>query len=130
MFSREGHPHPSNQYGSTIAALHKQVTEVYDEAMKIDRDLSLHVLNSLTTDPTPRPRVITPLDQEERTNAVNAHAATPMPSPRDLMSKAKKSQSTFSDKAYRISRHRLMQMMPPEHIIRIPSASDEGAAVI
>lgn len=54
-FGRDGHPHPSNQYGETIRALHKQVTEVYDEAMEIDRDLSLHVLDSLTIEPTPRP---------------------------------------------------------------------------
>ena len=35
---------PSNQYGNVISALHRQVTLVYDEAMEIDRDLSLHVL--------------------------------------------------------------------------------------
>ena len=45
------------------------------------------------------------------------------------MYKAKKLQS-FSDKSSRVARHRLMQSLPPEDVIRIHSASDEGAAFI
>ena len=85
----------SNQYGNTISVLHGQVTIVYDEAMEIDRNLSLHVLDSLSTETAPRPGAITPPDKEERVNAVNALAAAPSPPPRDLMNKAKKLQSLW-----------------------------------
>ena len=78
----------------------------------------------------PTPGAITPSDREERTNAVNALAATPMPSLRDLMHKAKKLQSFFSDKTSRIARHRLIPSLASENVIRIYSASDEGAAII
>ena len=37
-----GLPLPANQYCDIISALHRQVTLVYDEAMEIDRNLSLH----------------------------------------------------------------------------------------
>ena len=46
------------------------------------------------------------------------------------MAKAKKLQSLFSDKTSRVARHRLMQSLAPEDVIRIHSASDEGAAII
>ena len=49
-----GLPLPSNQYGDTISALYRQVTLVYDEVMEIDRNLSLHVLDSLPTEPANR----------------------------------------------------------------------------
>ena len=47
-----------------------------------------------------------------------------MRSPRDLMHKAKKLQTS------RVARHRLIQSLVPEDVIRIYSASDEGAAII
>ena len=83
-FNSDGLPLPSNQFADMINTLHGIVSQAYDEAMEIDRDLSLHVLDSLPTEPDPRPGAITPPDKEERTNAVNALAATPLPSPRDL----------------------------------------------
>jgi hypothetical protein len=98
--------------------------------MEIDRNLSLHVLDSLPTEPNPRPGAITPPDKEERTNAVNALAATSLPSPRDLANKSKKLQSLFSDKISRVNRHHLMTRLQPDDVIRIHSASDEGAAII
>jgi len=98
--------------------------------MEIDRNLSLHVLDSLPTEPDPRPGAITPPDKEERTNAVNALAATSLPPPRDLANKPKKLQSLFSDKVSRVNRHNLMERLQPDDIIRIHSASDEGAAII
>jgi len=103
---------------------------VYDEAMEIDRNLSLHVLDSLPTEPDPRPGAITPPDKEERVNAVNALAAAPLFSRRDLMSKAMKLQSLFSDKVSRVNRQKLMQRIESEDVIRIHSTSDEGAAII
>ena len=129
-FDSTGLPLPSNQFGNMINALHEQVTQVYDAAMEIDRDLSLRVLDSLPTEPDPRPGAITPPDKEERVRAVNALAAAPLPSPRDLMNKSKKLQSLFSDKVSRVNRHKQIQRMEPEDIIRIHSASDEGAAII
>ena len=98
--------------------------------MEIDRNLSLHVLDSLPTKPAPRPGAITPPDKEERVNAVNALAAAPLFSLRDLMSKAMKLQSLFSDKVSRVNRQKLMQRIESEDVIRIHSASDEGAAII
>ena len=76
--------------------------------MEIDRDLSLHVLGSLPEEPVPTPGAISPPDREEHTNAVNALAATPMPSPRDLMHRAKKLQLFFSEKTSRVASHKLM----------------------
>ena len=46
------------------------------------------------------------------------------------MSKAKKLQSLFSDEVSRAHRHKLMQGIEPEDVIRIHSVSDEGAAII
>jgi hypothetical protein len=129
-FDREGLPLPSNQFSDMICALHAKVSQTYDDAMEIDRNASLHVLDSLSIEPDPRPGVITPPDKEERINAVNALAATPLPSPKDLVNKSKKLQSLFSDKVSRVNRHRLLQQMDPEDVIRIHSASDEGAAII
>ena len=108
-FNSNGLPLPSNQFGDMINTLHGIVSQVYDAAMEIDRDLSLHVLDSLPTEPDPRPGAITPPDKEERTNVVNALAATPLPSPRDLANKSKKLQSLFSDKVSRVNRHNLMK---------------------
>ena len=101
-FNSDGLPLPSNQFGDMINTLHGIVSQAYDAAMEIDRDLSLHVLDSLPTESDPRPGAITPPDKEERTNAVNALAATPLPSPRDLANKSKKLQSLFSDKVSRV----------------------------
>ena len=70
-FNSDGLPLPSNQFGDMINTLHGIVSQVYDAAMEIDRDLSLHVLDSLPTEPDPRPGAITPPDKEERTNAVS-----------------------------------------------------------
>ena len=129
-FDREGLPLPSNLFSDIISTLHARVSQTYDAAMEIDRNMSLHVLDSLPTEPDPRPGAITPPDKEERTNAVNVLAATPLPSPKDLMNKSKKLQSLFSDKVSRVNRHRLLQQMDPEDVIRIHSASDEGVAII
>ena len=98
--------------------------------MEIDRDLSMHVMHSLSEERMPTPGAITPPDRQDRVIAVNTIAAVPLPPPRDLMYKAKKLQSFFSDKSSRVARHRLMQSLPPEDVIRIHSASDEGATFI
>ena len=98
--------------------------------MEADRDLSLQVLGSLPEETVPTPGAITPPDREERVNAVNASAATPMPTTKELMHRAKKLQSFFSDKTSRVARHNLIKSLPPDDVIRIHSASDEGAAII
>ena len=106
------------------------MSHTYDEAMEADRDLSLQVLGSLPEETTPTPGAITEPDREERVFAVNALAATPMPTPKELMHRAKKLQSFFSDKTSRVARHNLTKSLPPEDVIEIRSASDEGAAII
>ena len=130
LFQPDGFPQQSNAYADTICDLHGEITRIYDKAMEIDRDLSMQVLHALPEERTPTPGAITPPDKQDRISAVNAIAAVPLPPPRDLMNKAKKLQSLFSDKASRVARNRLMESLPPEDVIRIHSASDEGAAFI
>ena len=125
LFLPDGFPQPSNAYANTIRDLHEEITCTYDKAMEIDRDLSMQVLHSLSEERTLTPGEITPPDKQDRIIAVNTIAAVPLPPPR-----AKKLQSFFSDKTSRVARHRLMQSLPPEDVIRIHSASDEGAAFI
>ena len=125
LFLPDGFPQPSNAYANTIRDLHEEITCTYDKAMEIDRDLSMQVLHSLPEERAPTPGAITPPDKQDRIIAVNTIAAVPLPPPR-----AKKLQSFFSDKTSRVARHRLMQSLPPEDVIRIHSASDEGAAFI
>ena len=83
--------------------MHAEVSRTYDEAMEIDRDLSMHVLQSLPEEVMPTPGAITPPDRQERVHAVNALAAVPLPSPRDLMRKAKKLKSFFSDRSSKVA---------------------------
>ena len=73
--------------------------------MEIDRDPSLHVLDLLSVEASPTPGAINSLDTDDRSTAVNVLAVVPMPTLRDLMHKAKKLQSSFSDKTSRVSRH-------------------------
>ena len=130
QFTSDGLPHNSNTFRRIIVDLHEDRTRVYDGAMEVDRDLSLQVLGSLPEEPAPTPGAITPPDREERVNSVKALAAIPMPTPKDLMLRAKKLQLFFSDKTSRIARHNLLKTLPPDDVIRIHSASDEGAAII
>ena len=93
LFDRGGSPHQTNSYKRLIITLHEEMSRTYDEAMEADRDLSLHVLGSLPEETVPTPGAITPPDREERVNAVSALAAIPMPTPKELMHRAKKLQS-------------------------------------
>ena len=80
LFNRGGSPHPTNQYGCLPSALHVDVSDTYDRAMEIDRDLSLHVLDSLPEEPTPTPEAITPFDREGLyTLSTLTHALTQRP---------------------------------------------------
>jgi hypothetical protein len=130
QFDQNGFPHATNTFREIIQALHEEATQAYDQSMEADRELSLQVLRALPEEAMPTPGAITPPDREDRVNAVNDLAAIPMPTPKDLMLKAKKLQSFFSDKTSRVARHNLLKILPPEDVIRIQSASDEGAAII
>ena len=130
MFDGAGFPQNSNTFRRLVLALHEDMTQAFDQAMEADRDLSLQVLRALPEEMVPTPGAITPPDREERVNSVNVLAATPMPTPKELMLKARKLQSFFSDKTSRVARHNLLKTLPPDDVIRIHSASDEGAAII
>ena len=130
LFDGAGFPHNTNTFKRLVLALHEDMTRAYDQAMEADRDLSLQVLSALPEEVVPTPGAITPPDREERVNSVNALVATPMPTPKELMLKARKLQSFFSDKTSRVARHNLLKTLPPDDVIRIHSASDEGAAII
>ena len=73
----------------------------------------------------PTPGAIIPPDREERVTAVNALAATPMPTPKELVHKAKKLQSFFSDKMSRVARHNLIKSLPLEDVIRIQRCKNQ-----
>ena len=107
----DGFPQNSNTFRRIVLALHEDMTHAYDQAMEADRDLSLQVLRALPEETMPTPGAITPPDREERVNSVNDLAATPMPTPKELMLKARKLQSFFSDKTSRVARHNLLRMM-------------------
>ena len=47
LLHMDGSPYPSNQCGHLFTLLHRETSDTYDKAMKIDRDLSLNVLDSL-----------------------------------------------------------------------------------
>ena len=98
QFNSAGLPHNNNPFRRIIVDLHEDMTRVYDEAMEADRDLSLQVLGALPEELVPTPGAITPPDREERVSSVNPLAAVPMPTPKDLMLRARKLQSFFSDK--------------------------------
>lgn len=104
----------TNTFKSLITALHEDMTSTYDEAMEADRDLSLQVLGSLPEELVPTPGAITLPDREERVNSVNALAAVPMPSPKELMLRARKLQSFFSDKTSGVARHNLFKALTPD----------------
>ena len=76
------------------------------------------------------PGFITPEDRRLRSIAINVRAAVPLPSVKALIGKPRKLQAMLSDFASKVLKRQLINILPPEDIIRIHLASDEGAACI
>jgi len=92
--------------------------------------MSLYVLERIPSADQKIPGFITPEDRHLRNTAINSRAAVPLPSIKALIGKPKKLQALFSDFSSKICKRELLDDLPPDDIIRIQSASDEGAACI
>ena len=110
--------------------LYEHVSELHVRALKIDMCLSLLVLERLPSADRKPPGHITPEDRHSRTRAINARAAIPFPSIKDLVAKNSKLQAMFSDSASKVAKFELLDDLDPESVVRVHSASDEGAACI
>lgn len=66
LFGKDGTPHQTNLYRELLQPLHVGVHRVYDEAMEIDRTLSLKVLESLPVSITQAPGSITQAEKDSR----------------------------------------------------------------
>jgi hypothetical protein len=62
--------------------------------------------------------------------AIEVRAGTAFPTISELTAKNSKLQAMFSDAASKVARSELLDHLDPESIVRIHSASDEGAACI
>lgn len=128
LFDKDCTPHQTNLYQELFQPLHVGVLSIYDEAIEIDRTLSLKVLESSPVSITQAPGSITQAEKDSRITTVNALATRPLSTIQALMFNARKLQSLFADKISRIARHKLMASLPPEDVIHTHSAYDEGPA--
>ena len=48
ILKRNGNPNPRNMFGYVLMPLQTGISKLYDTAMELDRDVSLHVINALT----------------------------------------------------------------------------------
>ena len=115
----------------TIQPLYDIIQQLHDCAASYDRSLSLYVLDKFPSADERIPGFITPEERRLRTIAIiNSRAADPLLSIKALIGRPRKLQAMFSDFASKVTKKQLMKSLPPEDIIRIHSASDEGAACI
>ena len=113
-----------------IMELYEHVSKMHLRALKIDWCLFTLVLERLPSADRKTPGYITPEDRHSRTRAINFRAAIPFPSVKDLVARNSKLQAMFSDAASKVAKSELLDDLDPESIVRIHSASDEGAACI
>jgi hypothetical protein len=106
------------------------VRTLHNQALRIDRDASLDVLHKLPSADRKTPGHITPEDRYNRTRAIDLRAAKPFPTVKKLITTNHKLQALFSDSVSKVARSQLLEGLDPESVIRIHSASDEGAACI
>ena len=130
QFDQFGMAGQANSFKSEIVELYKHVRELHVRALKIDRSLSLLVLGRLPSADRRTPGHIIPEDRQSRTRVINFRAAIPFPSVKDLVTRNSKLQALFSDSASKVAKSELLDSLDPESVIRIHSASDEGAACI
>ena len=120
----------ANAFSAIIQPLYDIIQQLHDRAASYDRSLSLYVLNKIPSADEKIPGFITPEDRRLRTIAINSRAADPLLSVKALIGRPRKLQAMFSDFASKVIKKQLMQTLPPEDVIRIHLASDEGAACI
>ena len=120
----------SNAFLDIILPLYAIIQLLHDGATSYDRSLSLYVLDRIPSADERIPGFITPEERRLRTIAINSRAADPLLSIKALIGRPRKLQALFSDLASKVTKKQLMKSLPPEDIIRIHSASDEGAACI
>ena len=130
QFDQLGMPSPTNSFKNVIMELYEHVSELYLRALKIDWCLSMLVLERIPSADCKTPGYITPEDRHSRTRAINFRAAIPFPSVKDLVARNSKIQAMFSDSASKVAKSELLGDLDPESVVRIHSASDEGAACI
>ena len=114
QFDQYGMPGLQISLRSTILELYNHVKVLYLNANKYDWRLSSWVLSKLPSADQKNSGHITPKDRLSRICAINARAVTHF----------------SSDSASKMTKSELLDTMDPDSIIRIHSASDEGAASI
>ena len=122
-FNANGSMSESNSFSAHIVPLYNIMQQLHDDAASYDRSLSLYVLEKI-------PGFITPEDRRLRAIAINSRAADPLLSIKALVGRPRKLQAIFSDFSSKVRKRDLMTTLPPDDVIRIHSASDEGAACI
>ncbi len=130
QFDQVGMPDQTNSFKNVIMEGYEHVRELHIQALKIDYDLSMLVLEKLPSADRKTPGHITPEDRYNRMRAIEVRAGTAFPTVSELVTKSFKLQAMFSDAASKVARAKLLSNLDPESIVRIHSASDEGAACI
>jgi hypothetical protein len=129
-FDAAGSMCDTNSFLDITMPLYAIIQQLHDSATSYDRSLSLYVLDKIPSADERIPGFITPEERRLRTIAINSRAADPLLSIKALIGRPRKLQAMFSDFASKVTKKQLMKSLPPEDIIRIHSASDEGAACI
>jgi len=129
-FDTGGFTCDTNAFSAIIQPLYDIIQQLHDCAASYDRSLSLYVLDKIPSADEKIPGFITPEERRLRTIAINSRAADPLLSVKALISRPRKLQAMLSDFASKVVKKQLMQTLPREDVIRIHSASDEGAACI
>jgi hypothetical protein len=130
QFDQLGMPGQTNSFRNVITELYEHVKGLHIRALSIDYELSKLVLERLPSADRKTPGHITPEDRHNRMRAIEVRAGTAFPTVSELTAKNSKLQAMFSDAASKVARSELLRQLDPESIIRIHSASDEGAACI
>ena len=130
QFDQLGMPGSINSFKNVIMELSEHVSEMHLRTLKIDYNLSKLVLEKLPSADRKTPGYITPEDRHSRMRAINFRAGTAFPTVKELVAKNSKLQAMFSDAASKVAKSELLDDLDPESIIRIHSASDEGAVCI
>jgi len=129
-FNANGSMSESNSFSALIAPLYNTMIQLHENATSYDRSMSLYVLERIPSADQKIPGIITPEDRRLRTVAINSRAAVPLLSIKDLVGKPRKLQSMFSEFSSKVCKKVLLKELPPDDVIRIHSASDEGGACI
>lgn len=138
QFDHLDHPGEPNALESVISELCEHITDThiwYDISLihyttKYDWVLVKWVLDKIPSADSNIPGHTTTEDRQNRIQAISSGAAIPLQSVVDITGEPTKLQALFSDLASKVAMKILLSSLDPEHIIRIHSESDEGAACI